>query len=109
MKQILVAAGLVVIGAGAAITVGPSVAFAANAGDPYGNVDHRNDAGNDTGDSRVDGLNANQSNENYRGSVEPRAPSGTQMVAPTQPGMTAPQPGSPPGPPPGAPPSAMAR
>ena len=45
----------------------PSVAHAAHAGAPYKNVDKRNDAGNDTGDSRVDDLNARQLNQNYQG------------------------------------------
>ncbi len=34
--------------------------LAANATNPYGNVNHRNDAGNDTGDSEVERLNENQ-------------------------------------------------
>lgn len=34
--------------------------LAANVNNPYGNVDHRNDAGNDTGDSQVDRLNEAQ-------------------------------------------------
>ncbi len=45
----------------------PSVAHAAHAGAPYKNVDKRNDAGNDTGDSKVDQLNAQQLNQNYQG------------------------------------------
>ena len=40
----------------------PGVAFAAHAGAPYTNVDHSNDMGNDTGDSRVEGLNSAQLN-----------------------------------------------
>ena len=40
-------------------------AHAANWHNPYGNVDHRNDAGNDTGDSQVDSLNAAQLDQNY--------------------------------------------
>ena len=51
----------------AAPAVVPSVAFAAHAGAPYKNVDKRNDAGNDTGDSQVDKLNAQQLNQNYQG------------------------------------------
>ena len=34
--------------------------MAANVNNPYGNIDHRNDAGNDTGDSQVDRLNQAQ-------------------------------------------------
>ncbi len=37
-------------------------AWAANARNPYGNVDPRVDAGNDTGDSQVDRLNQQQLN-----------------------------------------------
>ena len=48
-------------------------AFAAHAGAPYKNVNHKNDAGNDTGDSKVDQLNAAQLNSNYQGSNPPPA------------------------------------
>ena len=34
--------------------------WAANARNPYGNVNHANDAGNDTGDSQVQALNQAQ-------------------------------------------------
>ncbi len=51
----------------AAPVIVPSVAHAAHAGAPYKNVDKRNDAGNDTGDSKVDALNAQQLNQNYQG------------------------------------------
>ncbi len=44
----------------AALLAGPMTAFAANARNPYGNIDRRVDAGNDTGDSQVDRLNAQQ-------------------------------------------------
>ena len=40
---------------------------AANWRDPYGNVDHRWDAGNDTGDSQIPTLNDQQLNQNYKG------------------------------------------
>jgi len=44
-----------------ALCVGAApAALAANATHPYSNIDHRNDAGNDTGDARVDALNAAQ-------------------------------------------------
>ena len=46
--------------AGALILSTPLAAQAANADHPYANVDHRNDAGNDTGDSQVDRLNQTQ-------------------------------------------------
>ncbi len=52
----------------------PSQVLAAHAGAPYQNVDHSNDAGNDTGDSKVDGLNAGQLNENYTGPLQLRTP-----------------------------------
>ena len=42
-------------------------AHAANWHDPYGNVDHRWDAGNDTGDSQIPLLNEQQLNQNYKG------------------------------------------
>jgi hypothetical protein len=102
MKKVLLATSLMLFGAGATIALVPSAAHAANADNPYGNVDHRNDAGNDTGNSRVDDLNARQLNKNYQGSVEPRAPSGTgmampappppRMLVPAQPGAGAPSP-----------------
>jgi hypothetical protein len=46
------------------VALAPS-AHAANARHPYSNVNHANDAGNDTGDSRVDQLNSAQLNQNY--------------------------------------------
>ncbi len=49
-------------------------ALAAHAGAPYKNVNHKNDAGNDTGDSKVDQLNAAQLNSNYQGGNPPSAP-----------------------------------
>ena len=91
MKIVLVAASAAVLGLGAALV--PSGAHAADAANPYGNIDHSNDLGNDTGDSRVEGLNAQQLNENYKGPVELRAPAGAATVVPAQP---------PPPPPPGA-------
>jgi hypothetical protein len=51
----------------AAPAIVPSVAHAAHAGAPYKNVNKQNDAGNDTGDSQVDKLNAQQLNQNYQG------------------------------------------
>jgi hypothetical protein len=60
-------------------------AIAANADHPYSNVDKRNDAGNDTGDSRVDNLNNGQLNENYKGPLQLRTPSSPSAAAPTAP------------------------
>ena len=58
MKTVLVLAALALASAGAL-----RPAYAAHAGAPYTNVDRRNDAGNDTGDSQVDQLNAAQLNQ----------------------------------------------
>ena len=76
------------ISAASVLALTPSAGFAAHAGDPYRNVDRSNDMGNDTGDSRVDGLNDQQTNENYRGPLELRAPainSPTAQTAPSYP------------------------
>ena len=48
--------------AGLVLAAAPVTAFAANANHPYTNVDHRNDAGNNTGDGQVDQLNQSQLN-----------------------------------------------
>lgn len=90
MRKLLLAASVAALGWQVPSVLTPSPASAANADNPYGNVDHRNDAGNDTGDSRVDNLNANQLNGNYKGSLQPRAPSGAATAAPAQPGMPPP-------------------
>jgi hypothetical protein len=99
MKNVLLTASLALFGVGAAEALVPVSTYAANAGNPYGNVDHSNDAGNDTGDSRVEGLNSKQLDGNYQGSVQPRAPSGTGMAMPEQPGAMPPPPGVMPPPP----------
>ncbi|HST74057.1 MAG TPA: hypothetical protein VLJ20_01695 [Acetobacteraceae bacterium] len=78
----------------AALTLAPAPGHAANADNPYGNVDHRNDAGNDTGDSKVDQLNAGQLNQDYRGPLT--YPNGVTVVAPGQPIPTNPAPAPPP-------------
>lgn len=54
-------------------------ALAAHAGAPYQNVDRQNDAGNDTGDSKVDDLNAQQLNSNYY-RTHPAPPPGAIIV-----------------------------
>jgi len=77
----------------------PSPVLAAHAGAPYENVDHSNDAGNDTGDSKVDGLNAGQLNQNYTGPVQLRAPATAPSVGPApvvQAPVVQPAPGAPP-------------
>jgi hypothetical protein len=68
-----------------ALAIAPSPAFAAHAGAPYTNVDHSNDMGNDTGDSKVDGLNAGQLNENYNGPLQLRQPANNPPVYQTVP------------------------
>jgi hypothetical protein len=67
------------------LAIAPSTGFAAHAGDPYLNVDRSNDMGNDTGDSRVEGLNDQQRNANYRGPLELRAPTTNPPTAQTAP------------------------
>jgi hypothetical protein len=59
----------------------PSPVLAAHAGAPYENVDHSNDAGNDTGDSKVGGLNSGQLNQNYSGPMQLRTPATTPSAA----------------------------
>ena len=58
MKTVLMLAALA-LASGAAM----HPAYAAHAGAPYANVNKTNDAGNDTGDSMVDQLNAQQLNQ----------------------------------------------
>jgi hypothetical protein len=80
-----------------ALAIGPALApapaHAANADNPYGNVDRHNDAGNDTGDSKVDQLNAGQLNQNYRGPLT--YPNGVTVVPPGQPVPANPPPAAP--------------
>ena len=52
-----------------AVAVSALPARAANADHPYQNVDKRNDSGNDTGDSRVEGLNRGQLDQNQQGAA----------------------------------------
>jgi hypothetical protein len=51
----------------AGVALAPAAGYAAHAGSPYANVDKKVDQGNDTGDSKVDDLNAAQLNQNYHG------------------------------------------
>ena len=79
----------------AAIALAPAfafapAAFAANARAPYSNVDHSNDMGNDTGDSKVEGLNAQQLNENYHGPLQMRPPANSQAPVSSPPTVAAP-------------------
>ena len=73
MKTVLMLAALA-LASGAALRP----AYAAHAGAPYANVDKRNDAGNDTGDSQVDQLNAAQLNQGATPApAQPITPNGT--------------------------------
>ena len=76
MKSILLASAAILA---VAVFTAPS-AQAANARNPYGNVDRSNDRGNNTGDSEVDRLNDMQLDRNYTG---PRYPVGTPPPPPT--------------------------
>ncbi len=71
MKTVLVLAALAL-----ASSTALRPAYAAHAGAPYQNVDKRNDAGNDTGDSQIDQLNAAQLNNGA-------APAPAQPITPT--------------------------
>jgi hypothetical protein len=58
---------LVVVAAVLAVALPASrPAFAANADQPYQNVNKANDAGNNTGNSQVDKLNSGQLDENQK-------------------------------------------
>jgi hypothetical protein len=97
MKTILLATGLAAFALAGAMAPG---AHAANADNPYGNVDHSNDAGNDTGDSRVEGLNSRQLDGNYKGTYQVHPQGGPTMnVPPPPPRMNQPPPPPPPPPP----------
>jgi hypothetical protein len=76
MKTALMIAALALAGTGAALRP----AYAAHAGAPYTNVNHANDAGNDTGDSMVDQLNAQQLNPGAPAApAQPITPQGAPM------------------------------
>ncbi len=99
------------------VSPGRPIIDVADANNPYGNVDHSNDAGNDTGDSQVDRLNEQQLNQNYRGPYyigrppppgvrpPPGPPPGLRAPGYAPPGYYAPPPGYPP---PGYPPQGYA-
>ena len=80
----LLAALALALGAGLA----PSPGRAANADQPYSNVDHRNDAGNSTGNAQVDRLNSGQLDQSQPASQQ------NSGAAPAPAGM--PQAGAPP-------------
>jgi hypothetical protein len=73
------------IAAAPALAFSPNTGSAAHAGATYRNVDRSNDTGNDTGDSRVEGLNDQQLNEDYHGPLELRAPASHPPTAQTPP------------------------
>ncbi len=68
-----------------ALALSPNTGSAAHAGAPYRDVDRSNDTGNDTGDARVEGLNDQQRDEDYRGPLELRAPASHPPTAQTPP------------------------
>ncbi len=75
MKTVIILAALA-LASGAALRP----AYAAHAGAPYQNVDKKNDAGNDTGDSMVDQLNAAQLNQGATPApAQPISPQGAPM------------------------------
>jgi hypothetical protein len=63
---------IVIAFTGALLLAAPFAAHAADAEHPYSNIDHRYDAGNNTGDSQVDRLNEAQLESN--GSPGPMLP-----------------------------------
>ena len=60
-------------------------ALAANADTPQANVDKRTDAGNSTGNDKVDTLNRGQLDENQKPADAQPAPATAQPAAPGQP------------------------
>lgn len=58
------------------LLLGGAPALAANADAPQSNVDKRNDAGNSTGNNKVDALNRGQLDENQKPAAPP-APAST--------------------------------
>lgn len=79
----------------AGIAVHSGSAHAANWQNPYSNVDHRWDNGNDTGDSQIDRLNAQQLDQNYRGPWTERAPAQPGFGTMPPPAYGAPPPSQP--------------
>jgi hypothetical protein len=80
------------LGLAAWVAALPSPAPAANADQPYQNIDPSNDAGNDTGDSKVEGLNRGQLDENQGAAGQKPSPGASGSV------VVVPAPGSPPAP-----------
>lgn len=60
------------------LALAPAPAPAANADNPQGNIDRSNDAGGDTGNSKVEELNKGQ----LDGNQEKAKPAGEQAAAP---------------------------
>jgi hypothetical protein len=82
MRSALLLPGLSAVAFAAGLALAPSPVLAAHAGAPYTNVDKRNDAGNDTGDSQVDALNAAQLNQNYQPGMNERIMGGAGAGGP---------------------------
>jgi hypothetical protein len=72
----------------AVVGTAPAAVRAANADHPYENIDRSNDAGNDTGDSRVETLNKGQLDENQRPAGQPpfSGPAAGSVIVLPQPG-----------------------
>ena len=66
----------------AALAVSAAPAFAANADQPYKNVDKTNDKGNDTGNGRVEDLNRGQLDQNQKPSGQSALGDAPQTAAP---------------------------
>jgi hypothetical protein len=75
-----------------ALAFAASSALAANARNPYRNVDPRVDAGNDTGDAYVDDLNRSQLDRNQYGYGRAPAPYYPARPYYSAPGYYAPSP-----------------
>lgn len=89
MKPLLTAsAAALALLAGSTLLTGS--AQAANARNPYGNIDRSNDRGNATGDSETERLNNMQLNQNYRGPYYPVGTTPPPAVAPLPPESAAP-------------------
>jgi hypothetical protein len=53
------------------LALAPRTGWGANADHPYQNVDPSNDKGNNTGDAKVEDLNASQLDENQKPPAQP--------------------------------------
>jgi hypothetical protein len=80
-------ASLLLLALALAVGIGlaPAPLLAANADQPYQNVDKRNDAGNSTGNGQVERLNNGQLDQNQPPPAGPGATASTPSAAPLQP------------------------